>query len=109
MLSSGSIFFINTNNLVKLLSLHANLAFKLTKASTVDNRVKVVDPEYKTFLESLVIYHNKVHVLVENPHVQDHVSCLLYDLRFLHQPGHCVELWACLTIHHAISILYKLD
>ena len=42
-----------SNNLVKLLSLHSYLAFKLTKSNTADNRVKFVHPRYKGFFKSL--------------------------------------------------------
>ena len=47
--------FNNTSNSVKLLSLHPNLAFKLTKANTANNLMKVVQVEYNGFFESLFI------------------------------------------------------
>ena len=57
--SSGSIFFNKTSNSVKLLLLHPNLAFKLTKANTADNLMKVVYVKYNGFFESLSILSYK--------------------------------------------------
>jgi len=44
---------------MKLLSLHPNRAFKLTKANTADNLVKAAHPEYRALFESFYIFSYK--------------------------------------------------
>ncbi|KAH1190223.1 Zinc finger BED domain-containing protein RICESLEEPER 3 [Glycine max] len=84
---------MSTSNSVIVLSLHPNLAFKLTKARTIDNRVKVVHP--------------KVPELAKKTRAQDRVSCLPFDLQFVHVPVQCRRLLTFLVVHHAISNLYN--
>ena len=75
-------FFSNISISLKLLSLHPNRAFKLTKANTADSLVKDVQPAYKGFLESISMLSYKV--VCACPYIvpySSHTTC--FNLAFL--------------------------
>jgi len=84
-LSSGSNFFNNTSNSVKLSSLQPNRPFKLNKLTPLTTLWKLCTQNTKVSLNHSLFSHSKMLVLAEIRPTLGRESCLLYDNLCLHR------------------------